>query len=473
MIKVLFITGFKRPVIMGRQLEGLYNCTGLENWIVCYHQDGLVEGGYDKETADVANYWLDKIATKTTVFRYIYNENKFIAIRQINAYINALDTHNADVVACFEDDLIPGKSYLQVLTELTDYSINDPAVAFVGGNYRNANKNCTIVNDYLMAYQVNWGTAHCRHKLNKIRNDWFGAFNEIFVKSDGVTPEPFKPDFERYNRVFKKYGLEPSDCWCQDILLNRVYEKHGFIRCLYPNQRHGLPLCSDGITSNRNVFTNILKLDEVTPDWNNPPIYVTKENVLYNLDGKIELAKIIDDRLSDKNSTHDYLTVYQPLLIQKYKTAKHVCEVGIASGGSVEMWSKFFINAMIYGIDVHPLNSMIPSVKSNKRITLYTEQDGYDTAFFKREFIDKGIVFDVAIDDGPHTLESMKTFLNLYSQILAPDGILIIEDVQKIEWIDELKNCTPNHLKPYIKVFDLRPNKGRYDDILFVIDLSV
>jgi hypothetical protein len=34
------------------------------------------------------------------------------------------------------------------------------------------------------------------------------------------------------------------------------------------------------------------------------------------------------------------------------------------------------------------------------------------------------------LDDGPHTLESIKKIINLYSQIMAEDGILIIEDVQ-------------------------------------------
>jgi len=34
------------------------------------------------------------------------------------------------------------------------------------------------------------------------------------------------------------------------------------------------------------------------------------------------------------------------------------------------------------------------------------------------------------LDDGPHTLESMKQFIKLYSQIMTDDGILIIEDVQ-------------------------------------------
>ena len=52
------------------------------------------------------------------------------------------------------------------------------------------------------------------------------------------------------------------------------------------------------------------------------------------------------------------------------------------------------------------------------------------------------------------------------------DGILIIEDVQSWDWIDILKTEVPEHLQQFIKVYDLRPNKNRYDDIVFTIDKS-
>ena len=76
------------------------------------------------------------------------------------------------------------------------------------------------------------------------------------------------------------------------------------------------------------------------------------------------------------------------------------------------------------------------------------------------------------LDDGPHTLDSMKQFIKLYSNIMTNDGILIIEDVQSWDWIDVLINETPDHLKEFIKIYDLRLIKGRYDDIVFTIDKS-
>ena len=74
------------------------------------------------------------------------------------------------------------------------------------------------------------------------------------------------------------------------------------------------------------------------------------------------------------------------------------------------------------------------------------------------------------IDDGPHTLESMLTFIKLYSNVLANDGILVIEDIQSIDWIPILANQVPDNLKKFIQVYDLRSIKDRYDDLMFVIN---
>ena len=50
------------------------------------------------------------------------------------------------------------------------------------------------------------------------------------------------------------------------------------------------------------------------------------------------------------------------------------------------------------------------------------------------------------------------------------NGILIIEDIQQMQFISTLKSATPEHLKQYIEIYDLRRNKNRYDDIVFCIN---
>jgi len=191
----------------------------------------------------------------------------------------------------------------------------------------------------------------------------------------------------------------------------------------------------------------------------------------------MNLGDISDNSKTDKNTTHSYLPLYQELLKSKKETAKNVLEIGIGdfgekNGGSIKLWRDYFTNATIYGLDILPINRVMDELINDNRVILYTSTDAYNNDFFVNNFLHKNIKCDFMLDDGPHTLESMKQFIKLYSQIITEDGILIIEDVQSFDWIDILKNEVPEHLKQFVKVYDLRPNKNRYDDIVFTIDKS-
>ena len=185
------------------------------------------------------------------------------------------------------------------------------------------------------------------------------------------------------------------------------------------------------------------------------------------------LSEIVNNDFTDKNTTHSYLGLYQELLVDKKETAKHVLEVGISRGGSIKLWHDFFTNATVYGIDIIPVEYIWDELKSLNNTVLYVSTDAYDETFFKSTFLDKGIKCDFMLDDGPHTIESMIQFIKLYSQLLTEDGILIIEDVQEIEWLETLRDSVPDELKQYVKTYDLRENKGRYDDIVFTIDKRI
>jgi hypothetical protein len=186
----------------------------------------------------------------------------------------------------------------------------------------------------------------------------------------------------------------------------------------------------------------------------------------------MKLEEIVDNSKTDKNTTHSYLPLYQNLLINKRETAKNVLEIGIYYGGSIKVWSDFFTNANVYGLDICSINDIWDDIKNNEKIILHTSTDAYNNDFFINNFLNKNIRFDFMLDDGPHSLESMIQFIKLYSQIMTDDGILIIEDVQSWDWTDILKNAVPENLKKFIKIYDLRPNKNRYDDIVFTIDKS-
>jgi GR25 family glycosyltransferase involved in LPS biosynthesis/cephalosporin hydroxylase len=202
--------------------------------------------------------------------------------------------------------------------------------------------------------------------------------------------------------------------------------------------------------------------------WEQCKIHV-KQSILTLFKPKNELESLIDSSRSDKNTIHSYLDLYNTLLLPKKNTAKNVLEIGIQRGGSIRLWSDFFTNAHVYGVDVMESRYVWEGIRKNN-ITLYTSTDGYDTNFVKTAF--SNIRFDFMLDDGPHTLESMIQFIHLYSPLMTQDGILIIEDVQSWDWIDVLTKETPEELKKFVKSYDLRKNKDRYDDIVFTIHKS-
>ena len=133
----------------------------------------------------------------------------------------------------------------------------------------------------------------------------------------------------------------------------------------------------------------------------------------------MSLAEIADNSRTDKNTVHSYLDLYQTLLINKKETAKNVLEVGIQTGGSIKLWSDFFVNADVHGLDIIDMDDVWNELKNKDNIKLYAGIDAYDEDFFKETFLDKDVKFDFMLDDGPHSLESMVKFIILYSQNIS------------------------------------------------------
>ena len=191
----------------------------------------------------------------------------------------------------------------------------------------------------------------------------------------------------------------------------------------------------------------------------------------------MSLVSLIDNTETDKNTVHSYLELYETLLSPKKNTAKNILEIGIGdfkekNGGSIKLWKAYFPNAKIYALDILPKNRVLDEIINDERVVLFTSTNAYDEKFFNENFLNKNLKFDLLLDDGPHTLESMKTFIRLYSKVMTDDGILIIEDIQSIDWWPILYREVPQHLKKFVKPYDLRKNKNRYDDMIFTIDKS-
>ena len=186
-----------------------------------------------------------------------------------------------------------------------------------------------------------------------------------------------------------------------------------------------------------------------------------------------QLIDLVDNTRTDKNTCHSYLPVYQKLFESKKYDNNSILEIGIGApgknGGSIKLWRDYFENSIIYGLDIYDISVINEEIINKERIKLYTSIDAYDTTFIENTFINNNIKFDILIDDGPHTLDSMIFFVKHYLPLLKEDGILVIEDIPDINWIQILTENTPEDFRQYINVADLRSIKNRWDDIMFII----
>lgn len=176
------------------------------------------------------------------------------------------------------------------------------------------------------------------------------------------------------------------------------------------------------------------------------------------------LKKLVNNKLTDKGTVHSYLDTYEELFSNR-RDSKDILEIGIYKGGSLKLWKDYFTESEnIIGMDIDDGNV--------KRKYLDGIQINICDAYLK-ENVPTDKKFDIIIDDGPHTFVSAIKFLFYYIPLLKDDGIAVIEDIQYIEWMDVFNLIVQNHypeLAKCIRIYDLRGNKGRYDDVLYVID---
>jgi len=174
---------------------------------------------------------------------------------------------------------------------------------------------------------------------------------------------------------------------------------------------------------------------------------------------------------TDKGSEHDYIAAYYSEEFKdKRDTASKILEIGVMAGGSLILWHHWFHKASIEGIEVWDgvMDSydFVRQGVEYPRIKIHVS-DAYSPVFVRDTFEDE--TYDYIIDDGPHSLDSMKDAITLYMSKLKEGGKLIIEDIQNYNWFEELERHAAN--KGYLKFrkFDFRKNKNRSDDMIFEI----
>lgn len=176
----------------------------------------------------------------------------------------------------------------------------------------------------------------------------------------------------------------------------------------------------------------------------------------------------IVEQFSDKGTVHSYINYYE----REFQPVRMYCrmlEIGLMTGASLKLWSEFFYNYELCGIDLRQgFNDAKP-----------WQQDLLDDPDIEIHFgIDstKDIVqfnknFSIILDDGAHDWESqLRTFCNYWPQ-LAQGGIYYIEDVENPGSLTLLKEGIARHCAGQTIAFDEYHGhlNGRLDDQILAI----
>jgi len=157
---------------------------------------------------------------------------------------------------------------------------------------------------------------------------------------------------------------------------------------------------------------------------------------------------------TDKGKEHSYLDIYTELF-EPFKDEKiNIVEIGIYMGGSIRLLEDWFPNANVVGYDVTFDYICVP-FKSKKILKGSTE-------FTSDEF--KDFPPHIIIDDADHIIEHQLRTVEICYPQLQEGGMLIIEDIQDIMH----NKARFDALGIPYKLYDLRLNKNRNDDILIV-----
>lgn len=140
---------------------------------------------------------------------------------------------------------------------------------------------------------------------------------------------------------------------------------------------------------------------------------------------KGDLAKIYtSNRGARVHKWHHYLPLYDRYFAPFRKTDVKFLEIGVANGGSLQVWRKYFgKKATIYGIDIKESCARFDGIAGQVRIGSQT-----DRAFLESVVAEMGGV-DIVLDDGSHIMRHVDKSMRVLFPLLSTPGIYMIEDL--------------------------------------------
>jgi hypothetical protein len=126
-----------------------------------------------------------------------------------------------------------------------------------------------------------------------------------------------------------------------------------------------------------------------------------------------------------------YFDVYETYFSKYRHTEFTFVEVGVADGGSMQMWREYFGNsAKIYGLDISPGAKDLPLPSQNIIVG-----DQSSISFWDETLPAIGKI-DAFLDDGGHTMVQQINTLAKVWPYIADGGVYICEDTHTSYWPD-------------------------------------
>lgn len=129
------------------------------------------------------------------------------------------------------------------------------------------------------------------------------------------------------------------------------------------------------------------------------------------------------------NKWWHYFEVYHQYFQQYVGTSVRMLEIGVAKGGSLQMWKHYFgEKAVIVGIDID--SSCLQYEDENVHVRVGSQND---PDFLKKVCEEFG-PFDIVLDDGSHVVKHQINSFRILFPLLKNDGIYLCEDTHTSYW---------------------------------------
>lgn len=132
---------------------------------------------------------------------------------------------------------------------------------------------------------------------------------------------------------------------------------------------------------------------------------------------------------TDKSSlVHDYCKKYERIIPFQRDEKFRMLEIGVLNGASLKMWSEYFPNAEIIGVDINP------KCKCYENGNIKVEIGSQNDPVFLNLLGEKYGSFDLVVDDGSHIQQHVICSFETLFPYLKNNNLYIVEDVVTSYW---------------------------------------